>query len=428
MEGVPAGGAREAWGELQVNPLRIGFIGSGFNARFHMQSFTGVRHAEVLGVWSPNQRRAGEAAALARKLDIGQARPYSSIAEMVADPSIDALWLCGPNHARIENVEEIVDTIARGRGELTGIACEKPLARNVAEAKAVTKLVKGAGLLHGYLENQLFAPQVEHGRALIWARGARLTGRPYLARAAEEHSGPHMPWFWQGRLQGGGVLNDMMCHSALVVRHLLTEPGKPARSVRPVRVTGHIASLKWSRPEYARRLSAAMGKEVDYRKHPAEDFASVMIEFVTDDGHTVLGEATTSWSFVGAGLRLSAELLGPEYSMSWNTLDSGLKLFFSREVKGKSGEDLVEKQNAEMGLMPVVAGEAAAYGYEAENRVMVEAFRNQRMPWLNWDDGLEVVKVLMAAYMSAELSRTVAFPPRGLDSFVPEVAKGTWRP
>ena len=57
----------------------------------------------------------------------------------------------------------------------------------------------------------------------------------------------------------------------------------------------------------------------------------------------------------------NAELLGPEYSLSWNTLDSGLKLFFSREVKGKSGEDLVEKQNAEMGLMPVVAEEAATY-------------------------------------------------------------------
>jgi len=35
-----------------------------------------------------------------------------------------------------------------------------------------------------------------------------------------------------------------------------------------------------------------------------------------------------------------------------------LKLFFSREVKGKSGEDLIEKQNAEIGQMPVVANEA----------------------------------------------------------------------
>ena len=81
-----------------------------------------------------------------------------------------------------------------------------------------------------------------------------IAGRPYLARAAEEHSGPHMPWFWNGRLQGGGVLNDMMCHSALLVRHLLTKPGEPLSTVKPVRVTGHIASLKWSRPAYAKKL------------------------------------------------------------------------------------------------------------------------------------------------------------------------------
>jgi predicted dehydrogenase len=237
-----------------------------------------------------------------------------------------------------------------------------------------------------------------------------------------------MPWFWRGKLQGGGVLNDMMCHSALVVRHLLTRPGEPLSSLQPVKVTGHIASLKWSRPAYAKKLKATMGKEVDYAHQPSEDFASVMLEFKTAEGLTVLGEATTSWSFVGAGLRLSAELLGPEYSMSWNTLDTGLKLFFSREVKGKTGEDLVEKQNAEMGLMPVVANEAAAYGYEAENRHFVRVFLGLEEPLLTWDDGLDVVRILMTAYQSAEQGRTLKFPPNGLDSFVPAVARGEWKP
>jgi len=269
---------------------------------------------------------------------------------------------------------------------------------------------------------------VDHGHALIWARGARATGRPYLARAAEEHSGPHMPWFWQGALQGGGVLNDMMCHSALVVRHLLTEPGQPLATVKPVRITAHIASLKWSRPEYVERLKQQMGPDVDYARRPSEDFASTTIEFETADGHTVIGEASTSWSFVGAGLRLSAELLGPEYSMSWNTLDSGLKLFFSREVRGREGEDLVEKQNAEMGLMPVVANEPMAYGYEAEDRHFVRVFLGKEAPRLTFDDGLEVVQMLMAAYQSAEEGRTLAFPPSGLDAFVPAVARGEWNP
>ncbi|MGH7562702.1 MAG: Gfo/Idh/MocA family protein [Gemmatimonadales bacterium] len=404
--------------------LGVGFVGSGFNARFHMASWVGVRDADVLGVWSPHREKAEQAAGWARSLDVGAAKPYGSIAEMVADPAIDALWLCGPNQARIENVEEIAETVRTGKGALAGLACEKPLARNLSEARKVLELVEGAGLRHGYLENQVFAPQVERGRELLWARGAALTGRPYLARAAEEHGGPHSPWFWQGRLQGGGVLNDMMCHSALVVRHLLTPPRQPLSAVRPVRITGHIASLKWTRPEYAKRLTASMGRTVDYTREPSEDFATVLVEFETADGYRVIGEATTSWSFIGAGLRLSAELLGPEYSMSWNTLDAGLKLFFSREVHGSEGEDLVEKQNAEMGLMPVVANEAVAYGYEAENRHFCRVFLGKEEPLLTLADGVEVVRMLMTAYQSAEEGRTLDYPPDGIDGFVPDVARG----
>jgi len=406
--------------------LGIGFIGSGFNARFHMQAFRYVRDADVLGVWSPNAKNAASAARYARELDVGQAKAYKSIADMVADPAIDAIWLNGPNHARIENVEEIVDAVVSGKGELKGIACEKPLGRTVAEAKYLVKLVEKAGIMHGYLENQYFSPQVATGHHLLWKRGAATAGRPYLARAAEEHSGPHMPWFWNGEQQGGGVLNDMMCHSALVVRQLLVPPGDPLSSITVKRVTGHIASLKWTRKEYAAQLKKTMG--VDYRRKPSEDFASVTIEFETPGGYTAIGEATTSWSFVGPGLRLSAELLGPEYSMKWNTLDSGLNLFFSRAVRGKSGEDIVEKQMAEQGQMPVVVNEAIAYGYEAENRHFVRAFLGREKPLLTWHDGLDVVRLLMTAYKSAEMGKTLEYSERGVDKFVPQVAKGTWKP
>jgi predicted dehydrogenase len=292
----------------------------------------------------------------------------------------------------------------------------------------MVELVEKSGLLHGYLENQVFTPAIQRGRALIWARGAALTGRPYLARAAEEHSGPHMPWFWQGELQGGGVLNDMMCHSVEVARYMLTEPGTPRASIRPTAVSAQIASLKWSRPEYVERLKRMMGDSVDYATRPSEDFARATINYVDEQGHPIIVEATTSWSFVGAGLRLSMELLGPEYSMSINTLDSGLKLFFSREVKGAAGEDLVEKQNAEQGLMPVIDDEAAAYGYEGENRYFVSCFLEGKQPEESFYDGLEVSELLMTAYMSAEEGRVIEFPPKDLDAFVPAVARGTWKP
>jgi predicted dehydrogenase len=253
--------------------IGVGFIGSGFITRFHIKSFVAVRDADVRGVWSPNISRAEEAAELARSLNVGDAKAFNSIEEMVASPDIDCIWLCGPNHARIDNLERIVKTVKSGKGKLIGVACEKPLARNVSEARAMIDLIESTDLLHGYLEDQVFEPAVVRGKEILWARGAANAGRPYLARAAEEHSGPHMPWFWQGELQGGGVLNDMMCHSVEVARYLLTEPGAPRSSVRPVKVSAQIASLKWSRPEYAKLLSEMMGKEVDYLKKPSEDFA-----------------------------------------------------------------------------------------------------------------------------------------------------------
>ena len=149
-----------------------------------------------------------------------------------------------------------------------------------------------------------------------------------------------------------------------MVRHLLTEPGQPLSTVKPKRITGHIASAQVDPSRVCEAAGKDDGRHVDYRRAPAEDFASIMIEFETADGHTVIGEATTCWSFVGAGLRLSAELLGPEYSMSWNTLDSGLKLFFSRGCGGRRARTWWRSRTPRSGQMPVVAEEFAAYGYD----------------------------------------------------------------
>jgi predicted dehydrogenase len=414
---------------MNANPrLGVGFVGAGFITRFHIQSFLAVRDADILGIWSPDMPMSEEAAALARSLKVGKAKTFESLTDLVAAPEIDAIWICGPNNRRVENMEEIVHALKSGKGTLKGIACEKPLARNVAEARRMVELIEEAGVLHGYLEDQLFTPGLVRSRDIIWKRGASIAGRPYLARAAEEHSGPHSPWFWQGELQGGGVLNDMMCHSVEVARFLLTEPGAVRSSIKPTRVSAQIASLKWSRPEYAKWLRDNKGPQVDYLNRPSEDFARATFEYEDEEGRPLVAETTTSWSFVGAGLRLSSELLGPEYSMSYNSLDKGVKVFFSRNIRGEEGEDLVEKQNAEQGLMPIVGNEAAEYGYEGENRYFAQCFLEGVQPYESFYDGFEVMELLMTAYMSAEQGRTLAWKPDGLDTFVPAVARGTWKP
>jgi predicted dehydrogenase len=78
--------------------------------------------------------------------------------------------------------------------------------------------------------------------------------------------------------------------------------------------------------------------------------------------------------------------------------------------------------------MPIVASEAAEYGYEGENRHMVRSFLAGKRPSENFDDGVNVTELLMAAYMSAEREQTIAFPPPDLETFVPAVARGAWNP
>ncbi|MGO4739627.1 Gfo/Idh/MocA family protein [Bosea sp. 2KB_26] len=403
--------------------LRIGFVGSGFIAHFHLTALMGVRNVAVTGVYSPRAERREALAARANELDLGPCRAFASLEAMLTSGEIDAIWLLSPNHTRVETMREIHAAVTSGRSRLRAIACEKPLGRTLREAREMLRLAEDARLLHGYLENQLFSTAVQRGREIIWRRAVPGAGRPYIARAAEEHSGPHEPWFWQGEKQGGGVLSDMMCHSVEVARHLLTAPGEPRDALTLVSANATVATLKWNRPAYVKQLKAGMGPEVDYAKRPSEDFARGLITLRDPDGNELMIEATTSWAYVGPGLRITLELLGPEYAMEFSSLNTGLKVFISRAVSGASGEDLVEKQNAEHGLMPVLEDEAGVYGYTLENRHFVEAFRRGTMPEETFADGVAVVHMLMALYRSAELGRTVNFADEDLDEYVPVVAR-----
>ncbi len=159
---------------------------------------------------------------------------------------------------------------------------------------------------------------------------------------------------------------------------------------------------------------------------PAEDFARGLITLEDEEGHEILIEATTSWSFVGPGFKIAAELLGPEYSMDFSTINANLNVFLSREVTGEEGEDLVEKQNAEQGLMPVIEDEAKTYGYTDEDRHVVEHLREGKQPLETFEDGVVVMEMLMALYRSSERGEKLTFPVDGLDDYVPAPARGEY--
>ena len=404
-------------------PLRIGFVGSGFIARFHLKSFEAVRHAAITGVFSTTPAKRQAFAEAVNAAELGPCRAHDSLDNLITAPDIDALWILAPNDTRLEVMRALSAAVKAGRSQIRAVACEKPLGRTLAEAREVLALAEAAGLAHGYLENQVFSSAVERGKEIIWRRAVPASGRPYLARAAEEHSGPHEPWFWRGDRQGGGVMSDMMCHSVEVGRFLLTEPGAPRGSLKVTGVQGSVGHLKWTQGRYAANLRRDFGDEVQMLRHPVEDFARATITLEAEDGRELIIEASTSWAYVGPGLRIDLSLLGPEYAMEFSSLNPGLKVFLSRAISGGQGEDLVEKQNAEQGLMPIVEDEAGIYGYIGENRHMVDCFRHGRTPIETFHDGVEVVRMVMGLYKSAELGRVVRFPDDDLETYVPVPAR-----
>jgi len=83
----------------------------------------------------------------------------------------------------------------------------------------------------------------------------------------------------------------------------------------------------------------------------------------------------------------------------------------------------VEKQNAEQGQMPIVEDEAGTYGYIGENRHMVDCFRHGRTPIETFEDGVEVTKMVMALYKSAETGQVIHLPDDDLETYVPLPAR-----
>ena len=143
----------------QRETLGVGILGAGFIGHFHVDSFTGVRDADVVAVCSLTKESAQSLADKAEATGVGnQVAAYDDIAQLVRDPRVDAIWVLTPNFTRIEVVRAITDEVTSGRAELKAIAIEKPLGRTIAEAREVLELVQGAGLLHGYLENQVYSP------------------------------------------------------------------------------------------------------------------------------------------------------------------------------------------------------------------------------------------------------------------------------
>ena len=404
-------------------PLKLGIAGAGFIAHFHARAIQQVRDINIDGITA--LQNAARLADYVHSHNLGEGKVYASITEMAKN--VDVVALYAPNFARIEMMEELAAAVQAGAA-LKGVICEKPLGRNVKEARRMVELAQSAGLKTAYFENQIFMKPFQAQRVQL-APQQRSMGPLSLVRSSEEHGGPHEGWFWDPIRQGGGVLNDMGCHSIAGGWYALTPLGNPIDFLRPVSVTAETALLKWGRPEWRQKLLKERG--VDYKKTPAEDFATGVITYRNPEtGQLVKGQFTNSWMFEKQGMRMFMDGMGPGYAFEINTLVSSMNLFISDAAAEATAnaEMALEKSTASRGLLAVQYNEADLYGYTDENEDAARAFRMGRDGMLPWSYGLEITRLVMAAYLAAERRKTVDLTDWStqleLENYIPLIQQG----
>lgn len=403
--------------------LKIGFLGAGFVADFHRQALASVRGAELTGIL--RRGKAEALAASARAAGLGPARIYDSVAALCE--AVDVIAVLAPNFTRVELFEEILAARQQG-AELKGLICEKPLARNVAEADTVLALSDQIDVPVAYFENNLFMPPIMKAREQLKSV-ERTMGPAHLARTAEEHAGPFITyWFWDPTLQGGGVWNDMGCHSIAVGMHMLTPSDKPQNYLQPVSINAELALLKWGKSPWLEHLQT---QGIPFDEKPAEDYANVSIQLRDPEtGRLGMVQAANSWMFDSAGLRLAMETFGPGYSYSCDSLRSPGEVFVGDKASASIEDPFAAVENAQStrGRLVLQPNEPDLYGYVGEWRDALAAFERGENAWLDLRYGRLITLLTMAGYLSHETRQVVDLQDpqtmAKLETYIPLIQQG----
>ena len=155
--------------------LNIGLIGAGRIGSSHAELITRtVPNARLVAIADPVE---GAAARLAEALYVPAA--YTDIAELLADPEVEAVVITAPARFHTELVEQVA---AAGKA----IFCEKPAGMTLEEIDRVHQAVETHGMLFRIGFNRRFADGFPQARAAIEA--GRI-GSPQLLRSTTRDPG-----------------------------------------------------------------------------------------------------------------------------------------------------------------------------------------------------------------------------------------------
>lgn len=344
-----------------MDNVRIGVIGSGFIAHIHTQALSHAYGGQVVAVASKTLENAQKLAA-ERGIDAA----YDDYRRILDRDDIDAVTVAVPNYLH----EEVVTAAAQAGKH---ILCEKPFARTLQEGQRMAAAVEKASVKLVYGEMLCFAPKYVRAKRLA-DEGA--LGKVFLVKQSEEHDGPHSPWFWDVNLSGGGVLLDMGCHSIEFARWILNRPA-------------------------VKSVQAAMGTYMHQGRTQGEDHAVCIIEF--EGGAMAIAE--NSWAKTG-GINDRCEIYGTLGNTRADLIHGNALVTHSRVGYGYA----VEKAETTTGWTFTGFEEEWNYGFPQEMQHFINVVKGTEEPIETAQDGLEVLKIIYAAYQSAGEGRRIDFP------------------
>jgi predicted dehydrogenase len=179
-------------------PIRMGVIGVGVVAQVnHLPALKARRDAEVVAVCDDDLEKARM---VAQHFGIGRAVGDSET--LLRMDEVDAVIVATPNHLHAP-----LTLAALGYGK--HVLCEKPPARNAAEAEQMADAASRSGKVLMYAMNNRFRGDVQVLRGYLERQelGKIFYAKTGWLRRRTERRGP--AWYENKRSAGGGVLMDL---------------------------------------------------------------------------------------------------------------------------------------------------------------------------------------------------------------------------
>lgn len=277
--------------------LRVGIAGTGFIGSVHARAAR-LAGARLVGVAASSAAGSAQAAAA-----LGAERGYPTSEALAADPDIDVLHVCTPNHLHVPLTEA---ALAAGKH----VVCEKPLATDAAGARLLLTAAEAAGVQSAVPFVYRYYPTVREARERVRSGetgGLRLVHGTYLQdwllRPDDDN--------WRVDPQLGGAsrafadIGSHWCDLAeFVSGHRITRLAARTMTAVPERVRAGN-----------RKAFEARGSDGgDARAVTTEDAA--IVQFETDQG--AMGSVVVSQVSAGRKNRLWLELDGSEAALAFD--------------------------------------------------------------------------------------------------------------